>query len=445
MLGTYDTAVIVAGLCTVLSVTLSLHLIRAHLRNYVKPQRQRYVIRILWMVPIYAGDSFLSLCFIRWAVYFEVPRDAYESYILYNFVALLVDYMGGEDAAKAFFAAQPPQKHWWPFGWMGDHDMSVFLETCRLCTLQYSIVRPATGVVTLFFEWNNTYDDGDFTASSAYLWLMILNNLSVTLALYYLVYFYHASLPCASLQRASPLAKFLAIKAVVFFCFWQYCAISILASLGVVDRQLAHRSSDATTTGLNDFVVCVEMALFAVVHEFVFSASEHLEDVPRGATFNPLASVGAAATRGSADWDAGAHGGAQRALSYEQAYRDMFFVGDVFADVARIARESPAVVYRGFSRVNHARRERDGRRAEKRAARADGEGADGFAEAGETAAAGSAVELPDRRASPTHVLPSDLASPDAPRSPANAAAPETPESRPAPDADDPDAAWWSTV
>ena len=84
------------------------------------------------MVPIYAINSFLSLCFIQYAPIFDVPRDVYESYVLYNFVALLIDYMGGENEAKAFFAAQPPQKHWWPFHWLGDHDMSVFLETTRL-------------------------------------------------------------------------------------------------------------------------------------------------------------------------------------------------------------------------------------------------------------------------------------------------------------------------
>ena len=230
LLGTYDSAVIVAGLCTIVSIAMSLHLIRSHLRNYVKPQRQRYVIRILWMVPIYAVDSFLSLCFIRVAILFEVPRDVYESYVIYNFVALLIDYMGGEDAAQAFFAAQPPQKHWWPFGWMGDHDMSVFLATCRLCTLQYSIVRPLTAVCTLFLYVSGDYDDADLRFSGSYLWLMLLNNSSVTLALYYLIYFYHASLPCAPLQRGRPLAKFLAVKAVVFFCFWQYCACLLYTS-----------------------------------------------------------------------------------------------------------------------------------------------------------------------------------------------------------------------
>ena len=466
LLGTYDSAVIIAGLCTIVSVSLSLHLIRSHLRNYVKPQRQRYVIRILWMVPIYAVESFLSLCFIRVAILFEVPRDCYESYVIYNFVALLIDYMGGEEAAQAFFAAQPPQRHWWPFGWLGDHDMSVFLATCRLCTLQYSLVRPMTAVCTLVLYFTGDYDDADLRVSKSYLWIMLLNNSSVTLALYYLIYFYHASLPCAPLQKGKPLAKFLAVKAVVFFCFWQYCVISILVALGIVRRQLSHRDSDATTTGLNDFVVCVEMAIFAVVHIGVFGWREHSTDAVRGATFNPLAAAGASPARGSARWDPAHEAPAQQALSYDQAYADMFFIGDVTNDFWRVVKTGPRVLYRGFGRVNHARKQRAAERAARRSKSPDRDhelelASQPPAPGGVDDDCGSATRRRDatdpddakHRLSPSgsrNVLPSDLAAPDR-RYPAT---PNTEERRPLDvdvdvdvdvDDDDPDAAWWSTV
>ena len=340
--GTVDGARVIALLCTIIAVGLSLHLIRGHLRNYVKPQRQRYVIRIVWMVPIYAMNSFLSLCFIEYAPVFDVPRDVYESYVLYNFVALLIDYMGGEGEAKAFFAAQPPQKHWWPFHWLGDHDMSVFLETTRLCVLQYSIVRPVTAFTTLFLYFGGDWDDTDWYPNSANLWIMVINNISVSIALMYLVYFYHATLPCESLQRAKPLLKFVAVKLIVFFCFWQSMVISLLVSFGVITRRFAHKDDDKTTTGLNDFVICVEMAFFALLHECVFSWREHTRrDDGIGTT--PL----------------------QRALTYDQAFRDMFFVGDVTADLGRIICEAPTVCWRGGKRVRQAQREREARRQQQ--------------------------------------------------------------------------------
>lgn len=340
--GTYDSAVLIALACALIAVTLSLHLIRGHLKNYVKPQRQRYVIRIVWMVPIYAINSFLSLCFIQYAPIFDVPRDVYESYVLYNFVALLIDFMGGEEAAKAFFAAQPPHKHYWPFQWLGDHDMSVFLETTRLCVLQYSVIRPLTAFATLFLYFSGKWDDTDFKFNAANLWIMLINNSSVTLALYYLIYFYHATLPSAPLQRAKPLMKLLAVKLIVFFLFWQSMVISLLVSFKVINRHFAHQSTDRTTTGLNDFVVCVEMAFFAMLHECVFSWREHTRrDDGIGTT--PL----------------------QRALTYDQACRDMFFVGDVTTDLYCIMCDAPTVCWRGGKRINHARREREARRQQQ--------------------------------------------------------------------------------
>ena len=98
--------------------------------------------------------------------------------------------MGGEDEASAFFAAQPPLRHMFPFGCCGQVDMRLFMSTCKLCTLQYSVLRPALAVVTLALYSAGEYREGDFSYDSAYLWATLLNNCSVTLALYYLVYFY---------------------------------------------------------------------------------------------------------------------------------------------------------------------------------------------------------------------------------------------------------------
>jgi len=45
------------------------------------PNEQRYIIRILFIVPIYSFDSWLSLLFIsndQYYVYFDSVRDCYE-------------------------------------------------------------------------------------------------------------------------------------------------------------------------------------------------------------------------------------------------------------------------------------------------------------------------------------------------------------------------------
>lgn len=51
------------------------YLIVQHLRYYSRPVHQRYIVRIILMVPIYAIYSVLSLIFFTKQVYFALLRD----------------------------------------------------------------------------------------------------------------------------------------------------------------------------------------------------------------------------------------------------------------------------------------------------------------------------------------------------------------------------------
>ncbi len=56
----------------------SLLLIVQHLRHFSVPREQRWIVRILLMVPIYSVDSWFSLRFAFVAPYLNLVRDAYE-------------------------------------------------------------------------------------------------------------------------------------------------------------------------------------------------------------------------------------------------------------------------------------------------------------------------------------------------------------------------------
>ena len=64
----------------ILSFSLITLQIYEHLRTYSLPSEQRSIIRILFIVPIYAFDSWLSLLFFKnnYYVYFDSIRDWYE-------------------------------------------------------------------------------------------------------------------------------------------------------------------------------------------------------------------------------------------------------------------------------------------------------------------------------------------------------------------------------
>ena len=72
-----------------ISVVVSLWLIAMHALHYLRPNEQKHIIRILFMIPVYSIVSFLSYMFYRKAVYFEVLRDCYEAFAISSFFSLL--------------------------------------------------------------------------------------------------------------------------------------------------------------------------------------------------------------------------------------------------------------------------------------------------------------------------------------------------------------------
>ena len=71
---------LVAGCFSILSVCLSTWLIRQHQINMTNFSVQSKIVGIIWMIPIYAIDSYLSLVFPTAALYIDMLRDCYEVY-----------------------------------------------------------------------------------------------------------------------------------------------------------------------------------------------------------------------------------------------------------------------------------------------------------------------------------------------------------------------------
>ena len=81
----------------IMGFPISMYGIFGHLSHYYQPNVQCYVVRILWMVPIYSIESWLCLRFHESALYIETLRDCYESYVIYCFFKFLIAVLGGED------------------------------------------------------------------------------------------------------------------------------------------------------------------------------------------------------------------------------------------------------------------------------------------------------------------------------------------------------------
>ena len=68
-----------AGTFTMLGCLISGYHLTAHLRHYHKPDVQRRIMAVLWMVPIYGITSWLSLVVPKFESVFGALRDCYEA------------------------------------------------------------------------------------------------------------------------------------------------------------------------------------------------------------------------------------------------------------------------------------------------------------------------------------------------------------------------------
>ena len=272
-----------AGVMVLGTLVLSFRLVYLHLTHWYMPEVQKYVVRIVWMVPLYAVQSWLSLRFRGARIYIDAIRDLYEAFVIASFLYYLIELLGGQQALvrtlESKREAQPHLgKHSWPLSYLL-HDWELgteFMLQCKHGVLQYVVVKTAATVLTYLFEITGCYGEGDFHWNTAYPYLAFLLNTSVMYALYVLVMLFHAVRE--ELKHPvdwRPLGKFLCVKGVVFFTWWQGVIIFYLQNKGFIKDSGAW-SGDEISNALIDYCVCTEMVFFAVAHSYTFTYKEYL-------------------------------------------------------------------------------------------------------------------------------------------------------------------------
>lgn len=272
---------------SLLALAISVRLIRQHLTNFSQPIIQRKIIAILWMVPIYSITSWLSLTFVNSAIYLDMIRDCYESFVIYMFFALCYCYIGQIDRDQidqsriyAVLAEKHTLSHLVKFpSWTGiQHEIDLssnpraFLLQCKENILQFVLVKPLSTITAIILsEYFDLYEPGNFALNNGYIYITSVVNISISLSMYWLVMFYQATKE--SLMPFSPVPKFLCIKGVLFFSYWQSVVITILVKLGIIQALPdIHYSVDHVAATVQNSLICLEMVGFAFSHSYAFPA-----------------------------------------------------------------------------------------------------------------------------------------------------------------------------
>ncbi|KAH9991944.1 organic solute transporter Ostalpha-domain-containing protein [Russula compacta] len=310
----------VAVVATIFATLVSATTILMHLKNYRRPMLQRMVVRIMLMVPIYAVSSLISLFSLEAAFVIDAIRDIYEAFVIYCFFQLLVGYLGGERSLLIRVHGRQPKDTPFPINvFQRELDVSdpfTFLFLKR-GILQYVQVKPFLAIASLALKTSGKYNEGEFRVDSGYLYITIIYNASICLSLYCLAMFWLSI--SEDLKPFRPMPKFLCVKGILFFSFWQAIGISFLASVGAIKKLGPYTDKEHISLGLTDTLICLEMPFFAVAHLAAFSHRDYIN--------KKLAYVGR--------------------MPMRHAFRDAFGFKDVLED-ARATLNGQGMDYREF-------------------------------------------------------------------------------------------------
>ena len=398
-----NVGITIAFFCVVLACLFSFHQIYKHLRHYTRPDLQKHIVRILLMVPIYAIDSFLSLLFHQYSLYFDLLRDAYEAYVVYTFFRLLLSYLyslpssssplppsstsydnnnkiknvnksckdiplsiiinneeqsedihcdnedvnhnnndshdeDNDESCDKGFSSLPSfdsddiyhdndeydinnnqtrkreerrkkrtklettsnkqqeeedkvveimerkgkMKHMIPLCCLPPITPGrSYFRLCKRLIYQFVLIKPLLAVMSIILLYYDLYGEGEYNLKKGYIYITLIDNLSVTVAMYCLVLFYYTVKE--ELKGFKPIPKFLCIKSIILFTFWQGIIIGVCAYLGIINGDMERGwSEENVTTGLQDFLICFEMFLLSILHRYSFGVKEYEREREEG-------------------------------------------------------------------------------------------------------------------------------------------------------------------
>ncbi|KAG0269735.1 hypothetical protein DFQ27_002404 [Actinomortierella ambigua] len=255
-----------------MAIATSFILIYRHCQYYTNPNQQRYIVRILLMVPIYATTSWFSYVYVRESVYYESIRTLYEAFVVASFFILMLQYLGSTLAdQKRVLKTHQRTKRWlFPLCCMKYNPSRLhFLQFMKWGILQYVPLKVFTTFLAIVLEAQGTYCEESWSPKFGHVWVLIIDFTSVSVSTYFLIMFYVTI--HKDLKKYQPLLKFLAIKLMV--------TIEGLVYFNVI-KESQYWTTSNIATGLNAFIIDIEMFGFALLHLKAFSYKPYVPRKP---------------------------------------------------------------------------------------------------------------------------------------------------------------------
>ncbi|KAL1809055.1 hypothetical protein ACET3Z_026045 [Daucus carota] len=266
--------------CAFMSMHFTVQLLSQHLFYWKNPKEQRAILFIILLAPIYAIKSFIGMLDLKgskpFVMLLDPIKECYEAVVIAKFLALIYSYLH-----ISFDSDMVPDeikgreiRHSFPMTLFQPRTTLLDQRTLRLLkywTWQFVITRPICSVLMITLRILDIYPSW-----ASWLFTIIIN-MSVSLALYSLVKFYHVF--AKELEPHKPLAKFVCLKGTVFFCFWQGIVLKTLVSTGVIKSHHFWLEAEHIDESLQNILVCIEMIVFSVFQQYAYHVAPYMGDV----------------------------------------------------------------------------------------------------------------------------------------------------------------------
>jgi len=208
------------------------------------------------------------------SLYWQTIRDIYEAFVIYCFLALILEYVGGEEICIEKFSDKPDMSHPFPFCFLPKLKLNrMFLRLCKQGTLQFVILKTVMAFISLIMLSQHLWESNGYQLVS-----ITIYNLSYSISMYALLLFYLAIKDDA--RQYNCVRKFFAVKTIIFVTYYQSLFISCLPGMDM-----------AQALRWDDFLLCMEMLLFAVIHLKFFPWQEFRTDIPGRGVFTHMKGV----------------------------------------------------------------------------------------------------------------------------------------------------------
>ncbi|XP_071719952.1 uncharacterized protein [Rutidosis leptorrhynchoides] len=269
-----------AGACTMLALHFSSQLASQHLYYWKKPNEQRAIMIIILLAPIYTINAFVGVLDLKesnsFFVLLDLVKECYEALVIAKFLELLYSYLNlsiSENIVPDEIKGREIH-HSFPMTLFQPRTTHMNQQTLKLMKnwiWQFVVIRPVCSFLMIGLQLLKMYPNW------VSLTFTVILNVSIFVAIYSLVVFYRVF--AKELEPHKPLAKFLSVTGIVFFCFWQGVILDILVKTGVIKSHHFWMEVEHVELAIHNVLICVEMVLFSVFQQYAFHFEPYSGDV----------------------------------------------------------------------------------------------------------------------------------------------------------------------